>query len=1100
MFRRPMTTHVIINAYALVICMIGVLSVRAADVGFLTSNALDDTDGDRIALHAIFQEAGLQDNTLFVAAAARSMLPRDQFDYLAGWVLPNADHPTFRVSGAFGTTNPPSDGSPLSTSPEGLSPRVAVLSPAVELIQLGQELGRLDELQSRISAVAVSRDDIQQDYLKATLLFLIDVARQDFEAATLDFDQVIHAAMKLDSGSVDVRWPALLMLRAAVDGSDEGIRRYVSEFFFSRFENLAEYSPDAKLDVLNDHLRSLFSLNRSLSQSADPSVSASSQWLPFVYSNSETRGNGRPLAQWNYQQGEVQKLAGHEMDYLGFCSPLLGDFEVECDFTAGHGEYTSFLVAGSTVQVIEDGAALRIGNFRKPYSDVPRQTPLTKFRSTARYRAVVRDGVLRHYLNGQKVFEKTLPAQRDPWVAIRSWRRSLGRVSDFRITGSPVIPDEINLTGDPELSGWAPYFEEGFGPESGNWQAISDGQAGTAILGRKRPEFAGAFVQKLLRYCRPVIEDGTIEYEFYYSDGESAVHPAFDRLTFLLEPTGVKLHWITDRNFERFPRDPGNVSELEPDEATLTPLPLKADAWNHVAIDVRGNVVQLVLNGQLISRRVLDESSQRTFGFFHFADQTEARVRHVLWRGDWPKSFPSVRHQDLASRSLDFLDESALKLKAEFHHDFRTASLLDQFDVVGDLTATEHHENGLFTRLIEGSGVKELRPLIRIGGDFDLVTEFEDLDILMPVPRWSAGIGVRVLLDSSKDDTVGFYRTLERNAGNRRATLFHSFLTPDGSRRYPGSYAVEESRSGRLRLARRGDTFYGLYAANDSDNFRLIGEFRATTDSVAVQGLRLILKSDKQVVVSTTWKEIHLRAERLSGLTLADEDVKPRLIRLNERRDMLPVQSIDFSGSDSFPPELKVSGAANAVIVPGNGGLRMTTGGNDRRVSTVLSSRSRYRDGVDVEVAMDFHRLGTNDPMESDCEAALKVFFDASMQNSRSPVEATFILRQQSGGFRELVSRIVHRNAAGHLVYLPLHTVPVKSPDSFRVVVHENLLYFLYSEADSQEYLVAAVSPISEGLTAHGFHLKFVAAGENHATDLTLRRLTIHQIPSVDSE
>lgn len=1096
-----MTRHVIINAYALAICVIGVLSVRAEDIGSSASIASDDPDGDRIARHAIFEEAGLRDNTLFVAATARSMLPRERFEYLVGWVLPNADHQTFRVTGEFGTTNPPSDGSSLSTSLEGLATGVAVLSPAVELIQLGQELGRFDELQNRISAVAVSSDDIQQDYLKATLLFLINVGRQDFEAATLDFDRVIDAAMKLDSGSVEVRWPALLMLSAVVDGSDEDIRRHVSEFFFSRFENLAEYSPDAKLDVLNDHLRSLFSLNRSLSQSADLSVSVSSQWLPFVYSNSETRGNGRPLARWNYQRGEVQKLAGHEMDYLAFRSPLLGEFEVECDFTSGHGEYTSFMVAGSTVQVIEDGAALRIGNFRKPYSDVPLPVPLTKFRSTARYRAVVRDGLVKHFLNGQKVFEKPLPAQRDPWVAMRSWRRSLGRVSDFRITGSPTIPDEILLTGDPELSGWAPYFEEGFGPDYGNWQATSDGQGGTAILGRKRPEFAGAFVQKLLRYCRPVIEDGTIEYEFYYSDGESAVHPAFDRLTFLLEPAGVKLHWITDRNFERFPRDPGNVSELSPDGATVTGLPLKADAWNHVAIEVQGNAVQLVLNGQLICQRMLDKSSQRTFGFFHFADQTEARVRHVLWRGDWPKSFPSIRQQDLASRSLDFLDESAQKLTAEFHHDFRADSLLDRFDVVGDLTATEHHENGLLTRLIEGSGVKELRPLIQIGGDFDLVVAFDDLDIQMPVPRWSAGIGVRVLLDSSKDDTVGFYRTLERNAGNRRTSFFHSFLAPDGSRRYPGSYAVEESRSGKLRLARRGDTFHALYAADDSDNFRLIGEFTATTDAVAIQGLRLILKSDKQVVVTTTWKEIHLRAEHLSGLTLADEDVKPQLIRLNERRDTLPVQTIDFSSeTDSVPAELNVAGAANATFVSRESGLRMTTDGNGRRVSTVLSNRSRHPHGVDVEVTLDIHRLGTNDLMESGCEAALKVFFDTSMQNSRNPVEATFILRQQSGGFRELVSRIVHRNAGGYLVYLPLHTVPVESPDSFRVVVYESQLYFLYSEADSEEYLVAAVSPISEGLTAHGFHLKFVADGENHATDLTLKKLTIHQMASQDSE
>ena len=37
-----------------------------------------------------------------------------------------------------------------------------------------------------------------------------------------------------------------------------------------------------------------------------------------------------------------------------------------------------------------------------------------------------------------------------------------------------------------------------------------------------------------------------IEYEFFYDPDKAMVHPMLDRFTFLLEPEGVKLHWLTD--------------------------------------------------------------------------------------------------------------------------------------------------------------------------------------------------------------------------------------------------------------------------------------------------------------------------------------------------------------------------------------------------------------------------------------------------------------------------------------------------------------------------------------------------------------------------
>ena len=54
------------------------------------------------------------------------------------------------------------------------------------------------------------------------------------------------------------------------------------------------------------------------------------------------------------------------------------------------------------------------------------------------------------------------------------------------------------------------------------------------------------FPESAIYYQRPLLEDGAVEYEFFYDPDKAHVHPMLDRLVFLLEPDGVKLHWLTD--------------------------------------------------------------------------------------------------------------------------------------------------------------------------------------------------------------------------------------------------------------------------------------------------------------------------------------------------------------------------------------------------------------------------------------------------------------------------------------------------------------------------------------------------------------------------
>ena len=343
-------------------------------------------------------------------------------------------------------------------------------------------------------------------------------------------------------------------------------------------------------------------------------------------------------------------------------------------------------------------------------------------------------------------------------------------------------------------------------------------------------------------------------------------------------------------------------------------------------IDVKGNVVQIALNGELIYERALEPSNQRTFGLFHFADRTEARVRNVVWRGDWPKEMPPLNRQNLASSELDFLDESSQNLAASFHHDFRDRTLLEKFDVVGEATAMAQNKSGLHTRQIDNVGIKNIRSCLQIYGDFDIEVAFQDLEILMPTPRWEAGIGVRVVLDSDTDDAVGFYRTLARNADNRRAAFYHSSRRRDGSIKVPGEFVVEQSTSGRFRIARRGSTVYSLYAADDSTNYRLVSKREVPAVPVAVMGLQLIMKGADTVSVAATWKELHVRAEQIQGLRVTAP--QPVIAKLNAQREQLVARTIDFTNPVSLQSAFRFSMTDASTFVPEASGLRITTLGD----------------------------------------------------------------------------------------------------------------------------------------------------------------------------
>ena len=189
----------------------------------------------------------------------------------------------------------------------------------------------------------------------------------------------------------------------------------------------------------------------------------------------------------------------------------------------------------------------------------------------------------------------------------------------------------------PDLTGWlADDYNESTTGDNAEWD-----KRGEEITGRLAEELSLGKQESLLKYHRPLLEDGQIAYEFYYDPGTAMVHPALDRVAFLIDSDGIKIHQLTDGAHERTGLAPENVQD-EPENHRGPPsIPLKPQAWNRLVLSLTGDRVSLELNGQPIYERSIESTNQRSFGLFHYAGETQVRVRNVTYQGNWPRSLPA---------------------------------------------------------------------------------------------------------------------------------------------------------------------------------------------------------------------------------------------------------------------------------------------------------------------------------------------------------------------------------------------------------------------------------------------------------------------------
>jgi hypothetical protein len=595
------------------------------------------------ARHSLTREEELADDAYQVWRDAQSLPAAERYAKLREWVFPGPAHPTYRLQAEFTPVDPP-----LPTAREANGKLKAgrshlggeLVSPAWELIRTAAELKKLDELSEAVRSGVRDAPEGARNLL--ALQTMLAVARGDDNAA-LAAIRMLHAQLlQLDPATLEVnRYPELVAVHAA--STRPSLRKEILPLAEVLVENQHSHhvSPGweravrwlrAEVRWLNDPLQSKLPLRET-----PPSLK---QWAVVSHPTAEQRGRGLPAASWSHTPGKVGFHTGQGNDSLYFQSPLTGDFEVSCRRTTFGWKEIRLMYAALAMDVHYEGKGLIRAPLARGTTPIPLAAKVDNWGEQVEYRLEVKNGQMTVFLNGKQAHSERLTVGVDPWLAIQTASPHFnGSVENLRITGTPTIPKEIDITAAPDLSAWrADYYGDSIDSPEALWTRQKD-----ELVGNLHLNAPGSNRESVLHYHRPMLEDGEIEYEFLYEPGKTEVHPALDRAAFLITADGVKIHYLTDGAFDRSGLDPANAMPLA--KASQTP-PLKSAQWNRLKLELKGDIVQLSLNGEAIGEYELEPTNQRLFGLFRYSDATGCRVRNVRYRGKWPTELP--RNQELA--------------------------------------------------------------------------------------------------------------------------------------------------------------------------------------------------------------------------------------------------------------------------------------------------------------------------------------------------------------------------------------------------------------------------------------------------------------------
>lgn len=914
---------------------------------------------DEHAFDLIFADQHLHDSGIVVAEKTQRLNENDRFEVLRDFVLGTKTRRRFRITADFVSPNHrlaqsnrvfrsspvapnvPVDGSPSSSNP--IHPKL--ISPAIELVNLAKSLGRLDALRDAASQIATTTplDECHRFAFDA----LIAMADGDTDTARTQlgtfFDETLPDEFLRDA-TRDTGLVCLTMSATIPDLHDLTV-----EVLFALKETYK------KNTVRSDWHRHLYAIDVTPDAKL---IDNAKQWSVATRSTAFEHGMGSPRSRWQFDTARVRKLTSHSDDYLYFASPLTGNYAIEANTTGFGYREAHLFVGGLWTGLVYNHRQYMVGNVRRELYRKDLNFPFTDTHSHGMIhaRVAVNDNRAVVSLNGHPVAEHSIAPHQNPWVAVRSMFRVFGGVDDLTITGEPIIPDTIEMAGSHELLGWYDYFQapgtnqNPLGPWVGSAAEATNGEHLSQIFSQRDNSMPrGVADERLLVYARPMLEDGVINYDFYYGSEQFAAHPTIGKTAFLITPNGVRLHRITDGKYERSALRPDNFSLISsPDEIDI---PLKPDSWNRVTIKLVGDVVSVHLNDALILEHSLDiVPNDRTFGLFHYGDDSALRVRNPRWTGSWPKQLPTTKDQLLSSPERTIIAANPEKRAAHIQIAANNQAILDGrvMPLEGDFG--EHFDFGVDDILLTREGTNgyknvTLASQVSAEGDFDFTTSFEDYRGDPSKPN-IANLRITAISEGNDHDRALIQLVTARDGDHNVQCMKMVKIDGDERRHYFG-HRPNETTAGRLRLSRRGDRIYYLIAENDSSVFQLIGDEQFTTDPIGLAGFRVtsqIQNENGRVQARITGFDV--RAEKIDGI--ATKDPGELLSQLNSERDDLPVRfAHDFSKQPVDSNTLYQWGDFQTWNAT-DGGLMITTPSSPNWVSAGTSVLQSFAGDFDI--------------------------------------------------------------------------------------------------------------------------------------------------------
>ena len=562
------------------------------------------------------------------------------------------------------------------------------------------------------------------------------------------------------------------------------------------------------------------------------------QWTAVPYLKPVLKSRGFRPSSWIGTKGSLQHIPAETWSQLFFQSPLRGEFEVVSEHsTYGHRE-VSVAWGMHAAQPLYDLKAVQVTRLMHGTTNLGGEVKLPLWESTAETRFQVDGNTVTTWTNGVKIHEETFDSPPDPWLVIQAAQpTNYATINDLRILGSPEIPSEIDLI---DMAGWSAWRADFYGESHSTepdattpWKRV-----GEELIGQLNPNDQADHVESLLLYQRPMLENGVIEFESWYEPGAFEVNPALGPNAYLLNPDGVRIHRLTNAQYETSPLQPGNEERFT---ESARGIPLKEKEWNRIRLTLTGNNLTISVNDTDVATvGVTTVANERQFGLFRYSNKTQCRVRNMVYRGDWPKTLPTLEAQDLAYSTSgpyglrdaktvldDVMNQPPESLKAK---GIAPLGLADRM-VVGN--------DGLRLSLHDSAGYATFPGLIRramVGGDVEVTADYRDLEMSPVKEGWGLNTGLNMSLDDGQQTRVECCVSL-----NKDAQLVYKIqlnrTAPDGSNKtYDQVIEQNAPTAGRLRIIRVGGQVHCLVAESGSSQFRLLASFavgNAPVSSVA---------------------------------------------------------------------------------------------------------------------------------------------------------------------------------------------------------------------------------------------------------------------------